>query len=244
MAHLQELASMSHMEIKEKASIIEAVTAALGAEFEMANRYEIFNNSGQQVFFAAEQTDCCKRQLKSCLPDCIAWDVDIIYLPTNQVVYKLSRPFSCTCCCFNRPTITITDETQGREIGSIKDPCACCDLTFTLRGPDEEAAIYGRGGCCQWGLCCPLPCGPCSTVEFGLEDANSGSDVGTITKHVPSCCKFLFASDVDNYKIDFGGIQNPDYKALVMAMAIFIDFRYFSDNSNDDEGGIIGMFAE
>ena len=30
---------------------------------------------------------------------------------------------------------------------------------------------------------------------------------------VPGCCKFFFAPDVDNYKVEFGGVSHPDYKA-------------------------------
>jgi hypothetical protein len=36
------------------------------------------------------------------------------------------------------------------------------------------------------------------------------------------------------YKVDFGTIQAPEDKAMLMALAILIDFRYFH-MPNDDE---------
>merc|ERR1712113_15299 len=57
-----------------------------------------------------------------------------------------------TCCCFNRPVVDLIDEASGQKIGSIRDPWACCDLTFTMRDEQDEDAIFIKGGCCQLGL--------------------------------------------------------------------------------------------
>merc|ERR1712176_12997 len=180
----------------------------------MANKYKVFADGGQdELFYAVEETDCCIRQLKQCAPDCAPWKLDILYTQggAQTLVYKLEREATCTCLCFNRPVVTVTDVAQGKKIGSIQDPFACCDLTFTIRGPDDEDALKANGGCCQWGLCCPLPCGPCAEVSFPISDAKTGNEVGGLVKKVPGCCKFFFAPDVENYKLDFHGVQNPDY---------------------------------
>jgi hypothetical protein len=243
--HQQALMAMTHMDVKEKANWFEALTAIIGAEIEMANKYEIYDkNTGQQVFFAGEQTDCIRRQLKSCCPDCVSWDVDIIYMPTQTKVYKLSRPWTCTCCCFNRPTMTLEDVTKNQVVGTLRDPFHCCNYTLDIMDPSGNNVIRADGGCCQWGLCCPLPCGPCAEVHFPLMDSARGKSVGNIQKKVPSCLKWCFASDVDNYHVEFGAVENPDYKALLMALSIFIDFRFFNDNSNDDQGGVLGAVMD
>lgn len=234
----QALMKTNGLQIKEKASAIEAITALLGAEVEMANKYQIFDEDGNdQLFYAAEKTDCCKRQMKSCFPDCSPWELDIAYTQggRSDLAYTIERPCTFTFCCFNRPEAEVTDVQSGEKIGTIKDPCACCDLTFQIKDANDEVAMNVRGGCCQWGLCCPLPCGPCSHVHFDVEDA-AGNSIGGLEKQVPGCCKFLFASDVDNYKIDFSDVSDPSHRALLMALGIFIDFRYFSDNKNDNGG--------
>jgi len=241
--HSMALAQVDRVEIKEKVNMIEALTAIIGQEVEMPNRYKIFNGDTQEeLFFAVEQTDFCTRQVKQCLPDCAPWKLDILYTQggAQQPAYKLERDWTCTFCCFNRPVVTVTDAVTGEKIGSLQDPFACCDLTFTVRDSMDNAALKLNGGCCQWGLCCPLPCGPCAEVDFPIEDSQTGSEVGHLQKRVPSCLKFLGAPDVDNYKLDFGGVKNPQYKAMLIATSIFIDFRYFNNNSNDDNGGLVG----
>eukprot|EP00928_Gymnodinium_smaydae_P016657 TRINITY_DN16288_c0_g1_i1.p1 TRINITY_DN16288_c0_g1~~TRINITY_DN16288_c0_g1_i1.p1 ORF type:complete len:388 (-),score=74.48 TRINITY_DN16288_c0_g1_i1:324-1433(-) len=240
--HLACLQQLSKVEVKEKADMIEALTAIIGQEIEMPNRYKIFADGGEEeIFFAAEETNCIMRQVKQCFPDCAPWKLNILYTQggNNQLVYRLDRDFSCTCCCFNRPVVNVTDVTSGQKIGSFQDPFACCDLTFRLRDANDNDVLKAAGGCCQWGLCCPLPCGPCAEVNFPIVDL-SDQPVGHVQKKVPGCCKFCFAPDVDNYKVDFGKVTDPQWKALLIGLTIFMDFRYFNENSNDDEGGLMG----
>lgn len=245
--HLAALQQAERIEVKEKVNVIEAVTAIIGQEVEMANRYKVFRNGGDdEIFYAVETTNCLTRQLKQCFPDCAPWNVDILYTEggNSTKAFKLQRDWTCTCCCFNRPVVEMVDVTTNEKVGSIQDPFACCDLTFNIRGPSDDTALKANGGCCQWGLCCPLPCGPCSVVNFPITDAKTGSDVGHLEKKVPGCLKFLFSPDTDNYKVDFGGVSNPQYKALLMGLSIFVDFRYFNDNRNDDKGGIVGQINQ
>mmetsp|Transcript_73080 Transcript_73080/g.138124 ORF Transcript_73080/g.138124 Transcript_73080/m.138124 type:complete len:244 (-) Transcript_73080:40-771(-) len=232
----QALQRTSGIQVREKVSLIEAATAMMGQEVEMANKYKIFDESGdRELFYAVEKTDCCTRQLKQCMGDCAPWNVEILYTEggAQQKAFVLERGFTCTCCCFNRPKVQVTDVSRGETIGYVVDPCACCGLTFKMLDAGDNIVNTAEGGCCQLGLCCPMPCGPCATVSFDINNP-SGNKVGQMTKKVPGCCKFFFAPDVDNYRVDFSGIDDPKARALLMALTIFVDFRYFSDNSNDE----------
>eukprot|EP00928_Gymnodinium_smaydae_P088310 TRINITY_DN72416_c0_g1_i1.p1 TRINITY_DN72416_c0_g1~~TRINITY_DN72416_c0_g1_i1.p1 ORF type:complete len:368 (+),score=83.14 TRINITY_DN72416_c0_g1_i1:101-1204(+) len=242
--HLACLARQPGVEVKEKADFIEALTAIIGQEVEMPNKYKVFAETGEELFFAAEQTNCIVRQFKQCCPDCAPWDLDVLYIEggANEKVYKLERGWSATCLCFNRPVVNVIDVKSDKKIGSMQDPFACCDLTFNLRDANDNNVLKANGGCCQPGLICPLPCGPCAEVNFPIKDMND-QDVGHIQKKVPGCCKFLLAPDVQNYKVQFGGVTDPQYKVLLIALTIFIDFRYFSENSNDDNGGMMGAMG-
>mmetsp|Transcript_37799 Transcript_37799/g.108976 ORF Transcript_37799/g.108976 Transcript_37799/m.108976 type:complete len:252 (-) Transcript_37799:73-828(-) len=233
---IQCLNQLDKVEVREKASVIESLTAILGQEVEMANRYQVFADDGREIFYAVEETSFCTRQAKQCCPDCVPWSVTILYTEGGhgERALELKRPCTLTCCCFNRPVAHVIDVATQQPLGSLQDPCACCDLTFSLKDASDQELLYARGGCCQWGMCCPCPCGPCSRVQFPVDDARSGKRVAHLQKQVPNCCKFLFASDVDNYKLDFGGVTDPKEKALLLALSIFVDFRYFSDNKADD----------
>merc|ERR1719410_1764240 len=133
--------------------MIEAVTAIIGQEVEMANKYRILSDGGaEELFFAVEETSCCMRQVKQCVPDCVPWKLDILYTQNgaSQLAYRLEREFTCTFCCFNRPVVTVTDMISNQKIGSIQDPFACCNLTFHVRDQNDTDVLLANGGCCQW----------------------------------------------------------------------------------------------
>lgn len=240
-APAQAIMEATGIKVIEKMSLIEAMSANMGQEIEMANHYKIENTQGEQIFFATEQTSCLMRQMKQCAPDCSPWDVDINYTKdgANAPAYKIHRDWTFTCLCFNRPTAEMTDELNGGEVvATIEDPFVCCnDMTFTIKDKANEDLLYVKGGCCQMGLFCPLPCGPCAEVNFTIDDTD-GNEVAHITKKVPGCCKFLMAPDVDNYELDFDNLTQLDQRLSMMMLAIFIDYRYFNDSSRDEgEGG-------
>jgi len=239
-APAQCIMETSQITVIEKVNVLEALSAMAGQEVEMANNYKIVNADGDPIFFASEQTDCMTRQLKQCCGDCASWDVDIRYTQNgaNALVYKIQRPWTMTFLCFNRPVAELTDELNGgKRIATISDPYVCCnDMTFTVKNSDEEDILYVKGGCCQMGLFCPLPCGPCSEVHFTIENTD-GEEVSHLTKKVPGCCKFFLAPDVDNYEINLDGLEGLDQRLSMIMLAIFVDFRYFNENKNDEGGG-------
>jgi hypothetical protein len=242
MAHFEALQAVESMKICEKVRLLEAASSLLGQEIEMANKYSVHDKtSGQQLFYAVEQTDCCALQLKQCFGDCAAWSLDILWTGNGgaEKVFRMEKPWTCTCCCFNRPTVTISDANTGMELGSITDPCNCIGMDLAAMDSNGERIFSANGGCCQWGAFCPLPCGPCSKVEYEIQDPR-GHAIGALTKKVPGCFKFFLAPDVDNYLVEFGNSDvwsKPRNKAMMVAMALFMDFRYFSDNPNDEGDG-------
>jgi len=252
MSYYQALSDVQSVKISEHARLLEVASALLGQEIEMANKYSVKDHkSGQQLFYAVEQTDCCAMQMKQCLGDCAAWSVDILWTGDGgaQQALQMERPWTLTCCCFNRPTATVRDANSGEELGNITDPCNCIGMDLTAKNADGQKLFSANGGCCQLGVFFPMPCGPCSRVEYELQDSQ-GNTAGMLTKKVPGCCKFFFAPDVDNYILDFDSSSevwaDPQNKAMMIAMALFMDFRYFSDNPNDEDDkplSAVGDFA-
>merc|ERR1719446_1071025 len=117
MTGMQHIASLPALQVKEKANMLQEVTALLGAEIEMANKYNILDGAGNQIFYAVEETDCCRRQLQNgCCHDCAPYDVNILYTPPmnqRQLFVRMTRAFQCTCCCINRPVADVNDVTSG-----------------------------------------------------------------------------------------------------------------------------------
>lgn len=225
------LAACPTVEVQEKMRSGEVMADMVGLDLNLANKYKVLDPNGVEMFHFIESTGCCTKQLKGCLGDCAAFSVEAFNITNggNTEFLQMERPWTCTCCCYNRPVMNITAGHEKVPIGSIVDPFACCDLTFKLLDPQGTEVMQAKGGCCQWGLCCQCPCGPCKEVNFDIVDATDPNvKVGHITKQVPSCIKCCCAGDVDNYKIDFQQIQDPQWKAMVTSLAVFMDFRFFT----------------
>lgn len=230
------LSQMGGITVKENMSIIEAVSAAMGQEVEMANAYQVWAKGGfDDKFLGAEQTNICLRNLKQIFGDCTPWSLDIFYREGwgDEKAFHLDRPCSCTCACLGRPTATMTDK-DDNIIGSIRDPSGLCKgLSFEINDPEGETVLTMGTGLCPIGYYCPLPwCPTCRDISMPITDAN-GEQVGMLTKRVPGMFKFLAAPDVDNYEVSWEGVEDPKLRALLMATTMFIDFRYFNDNTND-----------
>lgn len=238
---MQMLTQMQGLEVQEQADILQEATALLGMEIQMGNKYKVLDLYGNQTFWAFERTSCCRRQMQTCCcQDCAPWEVDIHYTPgaanVAQQFLRMERPCGCTCCCLNRPTALVFDAVTNRKIGSFRDPCTCCALTFQVRDTYDGDVLRVNGGCCccQPGWWCPMPCGPCKQITFQVEDARTNQAVAQISKKVPGCASWCFTPDVDNYKVDFEDVHTPEWKAILLAMTIFMDFRYFNSNRNND----------
>jgi hypothetical protein len=239
---LECLAGVDAIEIKEKVQFLEAFSAWLGHEIEMANKYVITAKGGRDsLFYVAETTGFLGRNMKSCFGDCVPWSADVWYAQAlgKERAYELEMLPGCSCCCFCfRPYVEmreadLEDGSNGAVVGAIRsDFPLFCGPNFTVLNHEGTEVLTAFAGCCQCGYWCPCPCGPCKTMDFAVTDVESGDLVATLTKKVPGLLSFLFASDVDNYDVDFHAVQSPTNRALLMALTLFIDFRFFNQNAS------------
>lgn len=236
---LQCLSEQNHgIRVQEKISVIEAVSSLMGQEVEMANAYKVYAPNGwDDLFYGVEQTNLCLRNVKQIFGDCTPWSLDIFYKQGcgSEHAFHINRPASCTICGCNRPIAYMMD-VDGNEMGSLRDPGGSCGgLGFEINDPNGNAVFTANSGCCPLGLWCPLPwCPATRDIEMTIVSTETGEQVGVLTKRVPGMFKFLLAPDVDDYHIQWPGVESPEHRALIMAMAMFIDFRYFNDNANDE----------
>lgn len=224
------LANVQKMSIAGKVNKLDS-DPTIGQEKAMGNRYRICREDGvsEEVFYGIEQTDWCARCAKQCCPDCAPWKISLMYTQSGAQTpaFKMQREFTCACCCFNRPVVEFKDAVTGQTLGSIRDPFACCDTKFLIRDPSGHDILRAKPGMGQCGLCCPLPC--CTQLDFSIRDADSGTEIGQIQKKLSGCCKCKGESHVYDSYLTFDGVQHPQYKALLMGLCVFMDYRYFNE---------------
>lgn len=219
------LGAHQQIQVKNRVGRLQFISAVLGDQ--VGRKYQVTSPDGNDLMFAADTTTCCQKLVKNCFPLCAPYSFQVLHtaLGPQQVtsVLKGEKDFQCTCCCFNRPTMHFTDTSNGQPLGSAIFPFKCFDYKIMARDATGQDVIGLYASCCQCGLCCPNPC--CGR-EIGIDITDAqGHKIGKIQRKVPAlsiCCGCQGMGD--SYKIDFGHVQAPEWKAMVLAMTLYLDY--------------------
>ncbi|KYN99609.1 putative phospholipid scramblase [Plasmodium gaboni] len=159
-------------------------------------------------------------------------DREFVVLSYGKEISKpdilMEKDCTCTFLCFNRPTIRMYDFSNNNNkelIGTIKAPYKCCSYNFNLFDSSNNKIMYMDDTCCQMSILFPCPWGPFKYSNFFLRDANSKEKIAHLRKEVPFL-KFV-KRDIDNYTLDFEQVQNPEWKMMLLAFALFLDYMYY-----------------
>ncbi|ROL51731.1 Phospholipid scramblase 2 [Anabarilius grahami] len=134
---LEYLTQIDQLLVHQKVELAEVI---LG--WETNNKYMVKNSMGQQVFYVAEENDCCNRQFCGPLRSFVLHVQDNL----GQEVMTLTRPLKCGSCCF--PCCLQEDSSRKRKrMGQPNDPRRVWDKRHTrqMRGiasldPREDAS--------------------------------------------------------------------------------------------------------
>jgi len=216
---------------------------------EQENHYTVFPTNaegdakGNPLYKASEKSSCCIRQF--CSPECRPFQV-IISNINNQnddadpvPFLKIDRPCACTCYCFGRPEVKLYWIEDGKEelLGKVIDPLNCCNLFVDVYNKEGEKKYRINGSCCQLGLHCKLPCEPCQTIDFDVQNPG-GDTLSHLQKRSPGCCQAA-VSDTANFSITFPQEATKEDKALIMAAVIFMDYRFFEEKPKQHQDSVL-----
>lgn len=232
----QKMKALSAVKVQQKRRMLQAVSC-----WEQQNRYVIYDNNDhtRELFFIQEGSKCWERML---IPsDCAPWRLDFHNLPPEGLqgaedgtqfpaFLHVERPCSRTCCCIHRPEAIITELPSNRVLGTLRDPFSIWHYTFQIFDTTGVERLRSSLSCCRKSIICPCPG---SVADFPITDAVDDHDVAILRKtwmwgdHCPCCFK-----DWDNYTVHFGEAASSDFKMLLIALATFVQLRYF-DSRND-----------
>lgn len=218
---LEYLAELDQMLVKQKVELLEAFTG-----FETANKYKVKNSMGQQIYFAAEDTDCCSR---NCCGPLRAFDMQILDNSQNEVIH-LNRPLACTSCCFPCCLQSLeVSSPPGTVVGSIKQEWSIIKPKFTVRNASDDVILRIEGPCCTYSIC--------GDVEFQVLSADGDVQVGKISKQWSGLAKETF-TDTDNFGITFPRDLDVRMKATLLGAVFLIDFMFFEKQGNKENDGM------
>ena len=235
---LNELSLSYKATIRQQPELMEIIT---GCETE--NRYHVFitlpNGMEKYLFKCKEDSTCCQRQC--CPADTREFNMRIKHI-SNQMDFRgtfetyyatLLKPFKCTCLCLSRPSITGVFHSNNQLFGSVTEEFTFCDPLFEVRNQNGIKYVITID-CIQCGFCCRRGCSKYNKVDCIIrEGGKNGNPVGKITKRAAQNLMEI-AGDADTYDIEFPRDATPDEKLTLIMAGLFIDYRYYETNDNDD----------
>jgi len=225
---------------------IQALEALSGGCCEFNNKYKIFNESGQLVYNATEESDAC------CRCCCAPIHTMTIHFTdeNNKEVATMDRPFKCSgCCphcfecCNQRATVAMGDDRKIRTMlhqpiggGGFRPTVNIVKGVTDIEADPTEGEIVGLfegPKCCFGGF---------FESTFAVRtpgERETAKVVGTIvkegTKDFKSAARELL-TDADNFKMHFEPDLDPEMRATMMAGQVLLDFMFFENEGLFDCG--------
>ncbi|MCJ8731981.1 hypothetical protein PDJAM_G00206130 [Pangasius djambal] len=183
--------------------------------WEANNKYLVKNSLGQQVFFVAEENDCCNRNC------CGRLRSFVLHVQDNggQEVLRLTRPLRCSSCFY--PCCLQELEVQsppGTPIGYVVQTWHPFLPKYTVQNEMKQDVLKIVGPC--WTCKC------CSNVHFEVLSLDEKESVGRISKQWTGFLTEAF-TDADNFGIKFPLDLDVKIKAVLLGACFLIDFMFF-----------------
>lgn len=201
MDNLQSVSSLIITQSKEWGEIL--------TDFETKNKYVVRNESGEELYYAAEEggSIILRWFLKALRPFTV-----VVLNTDNKVLMRVKRPFRFY---FHEATVV---DASGESIGRLSKRFSIIRKKYSVfnRADKEVYQLFG-----------PL------FRPWTFIIKSDGEEFGKITKKWSGLLTESF-TDADNFGIEFPITWDVKLKALFLGAVFLIDFVHFEDKSNDN----------
>ena len=218
---LEYLCEVDQLLVHQEVELLEVLVG-----FETANKYAIKNSMGQQVFYAAEDSNCLCRQI--CGP-IRQFEMKILDNSQQEIIHLL-RPFrnkASLCCCL-RQEIEV-QAPPGSTVGFVRQAMSFCKPVFDICAADGTPQLRIVGPVCQFNICC----GDVIFHVYAGQSEDEADKIGEVRKQFSGAVKELF-TDADNFGVTFPADLAVTTKATLLASTFLIDFMFFEKAANED----------
>lgn len=207
---LEYLTTLDQILVKQQLEIMEVLTG-----YETKNKYRIFNNMGQNVYFAVEDSETCAR---NCLGNLRLFDMKILDNLGNEVIH-IYRPFRCNSCCYPMclQELEITAPV-GEVVGYVTQLWSLDKQYFQIENSSREPIFKIVGPFCTF------TCG--GDVVFRVMSNDEQHEVGSIRKQWSGFVMEAY-TDADNFGITFPKDLDVRMKAVMLGACFLIDFMFY-----------------
>jgi len=227
MTGLNPLIGLGAFQVQQQVEMLEAALNVINIDYEGANKYKVKDPEGRDMYFVAEESGCCMRQL--CSPN-HSMKLHMTDMAGRKVL-TMDRPWTFNCCCCEwgnlcgktHMDVYMGEEASQQMIGSVRMPCFGGGFSpkFDIHDVDGDVQASVTGPCCFISDLCG--------AKFGVKD-KVGNDVGTVNKlGVKSMGDFAkeAMTDADNFEITFPVETRVETKALMIGTLLLLDYTFF-----------------
>lgn len=215
---LELLTMLDKLIVKQKVELLEAFVG-----FETNNKYTIKAGTGQKVFYAVEDVDCCTR---NCCGPARPFDIRILDMNQREVIH-LNRPLrcdSCWCPCFLQRVEV--ESPPGTIVGYVAQEWSICKPKFRIENAAGDTVLRIEGPFCTMSIC--------GNVEFEVLSKDGAHKVGKISKEWAGLAREFF-TDADKFGISFPMDLDVKMKAVMLGACFLIDFMFFEKAQNREQ---------
>ncbi|XP_061196529.1 phospholipid scramblase 2-like [Saccostrea echinata] len=225
---LEYLTTVDQLLVKQQTELLEVLVG-----WETANKYKIKTKSGQQIYFAAEESNACARQI------CGPKRGFTMHITDNmgEEVIRVTRPFKCFagcawCACINAFAHGVTVEAPpGQVVGYVKQQLSWFPPRYSILDANRQEVFCIRGPLCMiTGPCCPFD------LEFEVFAKDGNTSEGKISKKWGGMLDYVLdiGSDADSFGVSFPMDLDVKIKAVMIGAVFLIDFMYFETSAIDN----------
>lgn len=201
MENLQSVSSLMVAQCKEWGEIL--------TDFETKNKYVVRNESGVEVYWAAEEGGSILLRwfLKALRPFTM-----VVLNADKNVLIRVKRPFRFY---FHEATVV---DASGESIGRLSKRFSIIRKKYSVfdSADNEVYQLFG-----------PL------LRPWTFIIKRDGEEFGKITKKWSGLLKESF-TDADNFGVEFPSTWDVKLKALFLGAVFLLDFVHFEDKNNKD----------
>lgn len=140
---------------------------------------------------------------------------------------SIRKPCSCCLC---RPTMEITEVSNGAKFGKIRDPFCACTPEVDIYDRNDNLRYEISTECCQEGLCCGAACSKLNDIRFHI--FQNGNRLGDICKLQAGYDEFF--TKADSYLVKFPPIATPEDRMMLIVATLLLDYQYFALSGTSD----------
>ena len=177
--------------------------AEILVDFESRNKYAVSHASGQQLYWAAEESSLLARMVLHALRP---FKIHLFSM-SGQPVMNIVKPFRFY---FHEAEIY---DAAGRLLGGVKREFSILTKKFTITDP-SGGTLYD--------VCAPV------LHPWTFKLSKNGAEDGAIVKQWSGLAKETF-TDADNFSVTFPQDADTDKKAVLLGALFLIDMVYFEN---------------